>query len=530
MDFDINKQRQEENDAMKTPNTMNAIYKEELSPLKTKISQILLYDTEKAEQLLKEYNNIIRKEKESSIQEILKDIVELEYRIKEYENDEGKQKLSEDEKTAIIEQLDNLMLNCENLKTEDLQDRLFSIREIYNENLENYSYAIRDVIVSKISSVQTKLIIKKVREGALDLYDDISKEDEENLRVIIYNKIYEIMQGNNPNIQDVVNRLKLEVMNRTDAVYDPKIWKLLDSVEKEEEQNTQEDTHEHEIASQSEILPALSKRSKGRFNLSRILQVLKGDTIRIGNQTMKLESTVQLKDKTIKVRDLANINMKWLAEQMPEEMLVLIEEVKRLKEEEHFEGESYLPDKKTPIYDFFKGYQDTERAFTFYDEEGIELKFEISAYYNSIIIRNGDDTWKKSFELIYNSEREELDLEFKIKTYTEFIDKIVGSNISQQFCNEFGTYFEKRAINGKHYKDMYPTIKELPIYRNLQESYDYLKEECKKTEKVFRDKEAKNREEFYKKDNFKNSLKVVNEMDEEEPPIEPPKRNIGGRE
>ena len=96
MDFDINKQRQEENDAMKTPNTMNAIYKEQLSPLKTKISQILLYDTEKAEQLLKEYNNIIRKEKESSIQEILKDIVELEYRIKEYENDEGKQKLSED--------------------------------------------------------------------------------------------------------------------------------------------------------------------------------------------------------------------------------------------------------------------------------------------------------------------------------------------------------------------------------------------------------------------------------------------------
>ncbi len=178
MDFDINKQRQEENDAMKTPNTMNAIYKEQLVPLKTKISQILLYDTEMAEQLLIEYNKIIKKEKESSIQEILKDIVELEYRIKEYEKDEGKEKLSEDEKTAIIEQLDKLMSNCENLKTEDLQDRLFSIREIYNENLENYSYAIRDVIVSKISSVQTKLIIKKVREGALDLYDDISKEDE----------------------------------------------------------------------------------------------------------------------------------------------------------------------------------------------------------------------------------------------------------------------------------------------------------------------------------------------------------------
>lgn len=53
MEFYINKQRQEYNDAMKTPTKMNAIYKEQLQPLKTKISQILLYDTEMAERLLR---------------------------------------------------------------------------------------------------------------------------------------------------------------------------------------------------------------------------------------------------------------------------------------------------------------------------------------------------------------------------------------------------------------------------------------------------------------------------------------------
>ena len=60
----------------------NQIYEKYLRPLKLKISQILLYDTNAAADFLKKYNNLLQKTSDS---ELFDKITELELEIEQYE-------------------------------------------------------------------------------------------------------------------------------------------------------------------------------------------------------------------------------------------------------------------------------------------------------------------------------------------------------------------------------------------------------------------------------------------------------------
>ena len=105
MDFDFNEQMKIDGKARGTANQRNIIFKEELEPLKAKISQILLYDTETALQLLQNYNEIAKKGEEVSIDIILADIADLKVKIQEYENNKGKEEVFKEQSKIIASQL-----------------------------------------------------------------------------------------------------------------------------------------------------------------------------------------------------------------------------------------------------------------------------------------------------------------------------------------------------------------------------------------------------------------------------------------
>lgn len=109
MDFDYKKKMREDKKAFMDSNKMNVIYTNELIPLKAKISQILLYDTEAAKAFLQEYNDIIKREEKSEISTIIEDILSLQLKIEEYENNRGKEKLYKQQSITIITQLVGLL-------------------------------------------------------------------------------------------------------------------------------------------------------------------------------------------------------------------------------------------------------------------------------------------------------------------------------------------------------------------------------------------------------------------------------------
>ena len=231
MDFDFDKQMKIDGKASASSSQRNTIYKEQLNPLKAKISQILLYDTETALQLLQEYNEIAKRGEDIDIATLLGDIANLEIKIQEYENSTGKEMLFKEQSVTISNQLDDLQVKSKQMDIGELESKFSEIKELYNKNLENYSYTDRDAIEQKISVVQAKIIMEKVRAGALDLHDEISKDDEARLTMTINNSIFTLMQSQNPNIQDIVNEIKYKMIDRTDAVYEQEIWRLLDSAQ-----------------------------------------------------------------------------------------------------------------------------------------------------------------------------------------------------------------------------------------------------------------------------------------------------------
>ena len=96
----------------------NQIYEKYLRPLKLKISQILLYDTNAAADFLKKYNNLLQKTSDS---ELLDKITELELEIEQYEKTLGKEKTFQDKSSIIIGQVEELLYESEQFTLEDFE-------------------------------------------------------------------------------------------------------------------------------------------------------------------------------------------------------------------------------------------------------------------------------------------------------------------------------------------------------------------------------------------------------------------------
>lgn len=519
--MDLNEQMKEDNeDYLFSKSQKESIYNKHLIPLKLKISQILLYDSEVASVFLQKYNEITKKE---DITTIVKDIVELENEINEYEkSDNGKEKLSEGQSAIINNQLESLLGKCEELDIKDFESKFLDIKEMYMKNSENYSYSDKDSIEQKISSAQARLIMKKCRENILDLHSEISEEDAARLTMAINNETYTLMQSQNPNIQDIVNEIKYKMIDREDAVYDVEIWKLLDSAQRSGERIEQRnnktntvqrknDTQNLEESSQNILLPAIPKQRRN-FHFPSLGGLFQRRTLKIGKQRMRLANTVQMGDETVRVQDLANIDMEWLEQRIPEEMLTDIENERLIQENNENFKERYIPNRKTPIYSLVANTPKMNKnVFSFYNGVGSELEctYEKSKEYLWICTR-GSDLSRSNRIYVSDDSLEKIDTVIR---YVNFIDRITGTNLSQQFYNEIGTFYKKIMVEKKNgtlpiNENEWKIIDKLPILKNLLKSYNRLREYVNRTQLDFESQENVKRKRFYENNKFKNELKV----------------------
>ena len=204
------------------------IYDNYLMPLKAKISQILLYDSERALNFLQEYQDIIKDGENIEINDIINKIVELEFKIEQYEKERGQMKLSNEQVNTILKIIDDLLEKEGKIETEELEQEFKKVKEIYEKINKKTSFSEKDIIETKIFLLQAQVLIRKARDGAIDLYNDISKEDVAGLTFIINEKINELMQDESEEVQDRINKVKVEMIDREDFVYDPEVWKMLD--------------------------------------------------------------------------------------------------------------------------------------------------------------------------------------------------------------------------------------------------------------------------------------------------------------
>lgn len=515
MDFDINKQMKEDEKAFGTLEQRNIIYKKYLVPLKAKISQILLYDVETANTLLQKYLKI-EKNEDRAITAIMADIADLEADIQEYEDNKGKEELFKEQSIVISNQLDDLKENSEEIDIKDFENRFSDIRELYNKNLEKYSYKDRSVIETKISEVQAKLIIRRVRLGALDLHKEISEDDVAGLTMVINNSIFTLMQNQNSNVQNIINEIKYKMIDRTDVVYDPEIWSLLDSAltgkEKAEPRRVESETTK--ISTSNALVPIMPKKHKG-FSLPNLAELFGRNVIKIGDQRMKVATTVQIGDMTVNVKDLSRIDLYWLAEQVPQQMLIDIEDEQLRKEGKINVKQKYIPDNKTMIYNEFEKIDKFSRddEYVFYNESGTKLYYRFK-WDNIYLMRyleneNGDYIKASSDRFL------PIDNNTKIIKYAELIDKIIGGNLKQQLLNEIGVCIEKQILRNDMTKDKRTDLDErkkiiqkLPILSNLSKSYKKVMQQIEETKMNFGGQEKAKRDGFYQKDQFKDDLRV----------------------
>ena len=110
-----------------TEGQKNVIYKEMLVPLKLKISQILLYDTKIALEFLQEYNEIVENE-DTLGNHIIQRITELEFKMQNYMSNAGKEKAFQERSNAILQRIEDLMINSIQLSLEEFEIRLAEIK------------------------------------------------------------------------------------------------------------------------------------------------------------------------------------------------------------------------------------------------------------------------------------------------------------------------------------------------------------------------------------------------------------------
>lgn len=491
------------------------IYTEYLAPLKAKIASILLYDTEKAGEFLQKYNDILKTGEQLGLN-IIDKITELKYEIEDYEQStQGKEELYRDQSRIVIQQLEDLQQKQEELETKDFEYEFLNIKEIYEQNSSNYSYTDRSNIEAYMASTQAKLIIRKVRDGAIDLHDEIEEKDANGLVETINNGIFTLMQNEDPKIQNIVSEIKYKMIGRTDAIYDPEIWRLLDSAQRsgEDIEVRRGVPQKASSKSSSTLLPALPAvpENRKRFSFPKLFQ----KKIKMSAGEIILSDTVQIGNEIVRAKELSKITIDSLASQVSQELLEEIEE-KRLKKEKRTEKEKFVSDSRLPIYDFFED-KSVINEFDFYNEEGNKINFRILEANVSywIEIEGIDGTTQKS----YVHEYEFKGINSCIIKYAGLIDKITGANIQEQVKNELGILYEKYILSdGKKSNGellgIYNLLKKLPICSNLAISYANILKEVEKSKINFRSKDKIERDKFYGKNNFKDELKIEEDNSE----------------
>ena len=397
----------------------NQIYEKYLRPLKLKISQILLYDTNAAADFLKKYNNLLQKTSDS---ELLDKITELELEIEQYEKTLGKEKTFQDKSSIIIGQVEELLYESEQFTLEDFEKEVHSLVQRYKENFSGYSLEERDLLEAKIYELQARLIFKRVNQEYPEKID-IPKEDEIGIMIYLNREITRLQQSKNPKIKNYVEKIKYELMGGTEAIHNSEIWKVLSYAQRErfEEKEENHSKSKSLIYAKAKNNSVVNAKNRSIFSIFR------------------KEPQIPLTE-----RDLAKISIDWLAKYIPKDMLQELE-ADRNKEEDNIRDKEYLPDPKAPIYEMIKSVTrfgiPNRKDYVLQDENGskiyifIEDHLSSDLYWTSIVMEAG------SIKVVKNYSTQ---LEFKERGAPRHLNAIL--NLAQIIDRCFNTDFQQQLL------------------------------------------------------------------------------------
>lgn len=482
-----------------TTGQKNKIYNEQLKPLKLRISQILLYDTKVAIQLLQEYNELIENTPDN---ELMDKITELEFRITEYEKGQGKEKSFEDKSKTIIMQIEELNTMSENLSLDDFEQEVSKLIENYKDKLGDYNFGDRDEIEDKIYELKAKLVMRDVNELYPDNID-ISKEDEIGLMMYLNKELNRMQQNKNPKVKSYIERVKYNLMSGPEALHNSETWKLLSYAQKEKFET--ETIITNKPLSQNTALSVI-KKTRPQFNLMQ--KIVSTFSSKFFSKDPKLP---------LSAKDLGKISLDWLAKYIPIDMVKDIEN-QRLEKENRDTENKYTPDSKSVIYWIMEKLEDPNKIEGYYWSFGYNkfFKFDKKLNYANKFLFNIDDFGNMLFTRLEYVYKQCVKIDPKMKlpqclAYAELVDAIMKTSFGYCFCDCLEEYcsdnnkaeltYEKDGESLKYFCPSYAKYDKdryKDLYKGILESFEMIQQECRETKDAFWEEENQKREAFYK--------------------------------
>ena len=487
-------------------NQRNTIYEDMLKPIKLKISEILLYDTEAAMKFLQEYNAIIKLKQE---EEMLSKISDLELQIDSYERNMGSTKSFEDKSDAILQQIKDMQTDGRKLSLEEYEDEFDRLSKTYKSMVSKYSFEDRDRIEQALYELYGNLMVRRVKEGSVDEVQ-IPEEDILGLTIYLNGQIDKLSENATPQVKNILERIKFKLMSGKEAFQDDEIWKLLSYAQGNKPNQVQE-TYMQGGKQQVTAL-AIGKEKKG------FLSSLK--------RRFSKEPQLPLQEE-----DLDKITLEWLAKQIPESMCREYEE-ERLKQEGKTKNKVYIPDPEFVIVDTLltRKYGDPykikyKNEFIFQDQYGCKQKITQKSDVDPDFIEAPYSVEWKPIDVDKEKQEEmkrKIDMTFDfcmLLKYINIIDSAMHTDFLQIFMSQFmpmaNKYNNDSVIDYSLIDDFLLSIKhdsvyifesKMPIFKKLYKGYKRVKDEIKKMELEVRNRDNGKRNKFYKENEFSENL------------------------
>lgn len=526
-----------ENDGiLLTDEQRDTVYKD-LEHQKLEITRIQLYDAKEGQRLFEMYEEIIRHEKQMDLVEITKRLATLELEIANYQKNKSHENKFKVLSNVLLQQLEDLQVSCEELEPDEFEQRLLTIECLYNNNLKSYSFEERDILKKAIYSLKVELMIKKAKTGDTSLLKGMSDEEKMALEIATNEKILELAQSSGPNVQSMVDLLKSSLLDndnlQANVMENVQFWKLLDMVKsgRVSANNSHQlaliSSSKTQFASNTEMIPAKDRVGIFQRIKQMFARIFKPKTI--DAQFTELPDYSKI---PVELDDIENMNIEWLAENIPQSMLEQMEN-KRLKLEGNDAKIKYLPDKKAPIFNFFKEYHQGsvenyiesnakdkkipvhKKCYTYDSYKKFTIKFYQDSWYhfrdskrdiygNHIDFEFEEDSDKITKSVRYSQEDTIGKGIISVLDYANMIDELFGTNWKAHLIEDLKYYYDKDYKEfdwGGNHGNISSN------WRKFKDSYEKLRNYCNEHKREFEDVEKQRRTDFYRRNSLKNSVK-----------------------
>ena len=483
-----------ESDIEFTQEQRNTVYETMLKPLQVEISQILLYDSEAAEGLLKKYNALLHI---SSQQEFYSKYTELNLELDAYKKNDGNQKVLESKGQAIFQQIQDMQKDGKKLSLEDYETEFEKLKQTYDSSISQYSFEDRDKIEKALYNLYGNFMVRRVREGAIDEFE-IPEQDIPGLTIFLNGEINRLSQNATPQVSNVLERIKFKLMSGKDAFSDDEIWKLLSYAQNQNEvvkgTSIQQNTTQEEISQEPETTAlTIAKEKKSIF--SRIKEFF---------GIKPKEPTLPLKEE-----DIDKISLEWLAKFITKEQR---EEFERNRLGDKKREELYLPDSRLVVMGVMKKIDEFPHFFGGYilafndklgDYTGIDFDPLYSIHRASIVRKKFLDS---GTELdAWEMDGEDKKLMMKMIEFCIGMDQILNTNSKDIILNKISDYMNNN-------RDVYGGIAEFDISQieiidKLKRCYDRIEREYEQIKDNLESDDRLNSRKFYN-ENYLKQYKV----------------------